>query len=126
MVLAVGALLLAGCAGGQRDESSYTSKVKENFTGQCWVQLVVDANQKIAIDTNDSLSDREDLLAGKAPKAQVAAAKKYCTCVYSALKKNVKFGEFKKVNEKLREDGGDLPASFTKAYSSCEVPAELT
>ena len=32
------------------------------------------------------------------------------------------FGEFRKANESLREDGGQLPASFTKAYASCKAP----
>ncbi len=125
LALAVGVLLLAGCAGGQRDESSYSSKVEDNFTGQCWVQTVADANPDIAksFKLDDSLGNRQDRVTSKAPKAQVIAAQKYCGCVYAALKKRVKFGEFKKINEDLRDNGGKLPKSFTDAYSSCSPPA---
>lgn len=125
LALAVGVLLLAGCGGAQQDESSYTSKVKNNFTGQCWVQTVADANPDIAksFKLDDSLGDRQDRVTSNAPKAQVRAAQQYCGCVYAALKKRVKFGEFKKINEDLRENGGSLPKSFTQAYSSCKLPA---
>jgi ABC-type uncharacterized transport system auxiliary subunit len=126
LALAVAVVLLAGCGGSQRDETTYSTKVENNFTGQCWVQVVADANPDVAksFKLDDSLSNRQDkVTSSKVPKTQVKAAQNYCGCVYTALKKTVKFGEFKKINENLREKGGTLPKPFTEAYSSCQLAA---
>jgi hypothetical protein len=127
LALAVAALLLASCGGAQRDESTYSSKVENNFTGQCWVQRAADKYPEIAKSFNldDSLSNRQDKVTSQAKtpeaKADVKAAQSYCGCVYAALKKRVKFGTFKKINENLRDNGGKLPTSFTQAYASCKL-----
>jgi hypothetical protein len=116
------ALLLAGCA-GQREPTSYTDGVEEDFTQACWTQTLLDHNTDIEVGDADSMDVRASKATKGSSKAEVRAAKTYCTCVFKAIKKNVEFSEFKKVNDDLREEEGTLPRSFTKSYDSCDAPA---
>ena len=98
--LVVSLALLAGCT-GQRAPDSYTDGVRTNFIEGCTATSKSDKTLGTAAEAND-----------------------YCTCVFTAVKKNVKFSTFKKITDDLTESGGGkLPASFQKAYDSCEKPA---
>lgn len=114
-------LALSGCAGGARDPGSYSDTVKKNFVGQCWVTKALDANPKVSVTDEESLTKKQDQVNNLVPKADVTAAKSYCSCVYAALKKNMKFATFKKVNDDLRDKGGKLPESFTRTYQDCKT-----
>ncbi len=117
MVLAAG--LLAGCA-GQRAPSSYTDGVRDAFIEGCWTTTVSDASNLTATSTTKALTVAQ--LQKKFP-AEVKAAKSQCTCAFKAIKRDVPFGDFKKVNDNQTEKPSKLPASFTKAYASCGLSA---
>ena len=120
-ILSVGVLLLAGC-GGQKDPGSYTNGVKTSFTAACWTQRVLDQVPSIKVKDSDSLDQRSAIAQKAAPKV-AKAAQGWCTCVYKALTKTVRFGEFKRINDSMRDQQGmstaTLPKSFTDAYKSC-------
>lgn len=97
--------------------------MKKNFVGQCSVTKVLDANPKVSVTDEESLTKKQDQVDKSVPKAEVSTAKSYCSCVYAALEKNVKFSTFKKVNDDLRDKGGKLPESFTRTYDSCKTGA---
>ena len=91
--------LVSGCA-GQRAPTSYTDSVKKNFITGC-----------TTVSTGD------------AALGTPTEANQYCTCVFTEIKKNVKFSEFKKINDDLTQSGGGpLPSSFQDAYTSCQKP----
>ena len=116
------AALLAGCS-GQRDPGSYTASVKRDFVSGCWTTTIFDENPDVKLQPSDSRDTREAKATKLGSAAQVKAAKSSCTCTFTAIKKKVKFGTFKSINENLREDGGGkLPSSITNAYKSCAQP----
>ncbi len=98
-VVALG--LLGGCA-GQRDPGSYTDAVEENFVRGC-------------TDTAKSDAASGDVAEGKANYNRAD-----CQCAFTAIKKDVPFSEFKKINSDLIEEPGPLPESFTKAFADCD------
>lgn len=97
-LLLIGAVLslgtLTGCA-GQSTPSSYTDAVKEDFLNGC---------KKTAKDDGE-----------------ITAVSDFCTCAWTAIKKDVPFGTFKSVNKDLTDERGKLPSSITKAYDSCKT-----
>ena len=117
----VAVVVLAGCS-GQREPTSYTDGVKTDFTSGCWTVLVGDAHPKdITFEPTDNREAREAKATKFGSEAEISAAKDYCGCVIKKITKDVKFSEFKQVNDDLREDNGPLPESFQKAYSSCKL-----
>ncbi len=118
IVVAVG--LLAGCA-GQRAPSSYTGEVQKAFIEGCWTTLVSDHNSAGA---KDGAVASADSLRSKY-RDQVTSTKKECTCAFTKIKKDVPFGTFKKLDDKLIETPAKLPSSFTTAYDSCGVGDSL-
>ncbi len=93
IVLVLG--LLSGCA-RQKIPTGYTDGVKEDFTTGCTVT-----------------AKRDGMSAGE--------AKDYCGCAWKAIKKDVPWSTFKKVNDDLTEDNGPLPSSITKVLTDCKV-----
>jgi hypothetical protein len=98
LVLAVG--LLAGCA-GQRAPSSYTSGVKRDFIKGC------------------EATAKSDAKSGSEAAATISDPEEFCACAYAAVRKKVKFADFKKINDDLTEDNAVPPKSFTDAYADC-------
>ncbi|CAN5808140.1 hypothetical protein BH10ACT1_BH10ACT1_39040 [soil metagenome] len=109
--------LLAGCA-GQKAPGSYTSGVETNFIEGCWSTLVRDANTGAADLTVDQLES------DKALASDVENAKKGCTCAYGKFKEDLKFSEFKKLNDDQTETPAKLGTKVTKIYDSCNVSTE--
>lgn len=119
-------VLLAGCS-GQRDPGSYTASVKKDFVSGCWTTTIFDKNPKIKVEPSDSRDSREAKATKGGKAADVKAAKTSCSCAYADIKKKVKFGTFRSINENLREDGtGKLPSSFTRAFASCKQEPKKT
>ena len=116
MVVAVS--LLVGCA-GQQAPGSYTAKVKDAFIEGCWTTLVRDAKGDAARSSDGNFLSA-DLLKRKFPD-EAKRVTPGCTCAYGKIKKDVSFGEFKKINEARTTKPSLLPASFTKAFASCGV-----
>lgn len=116
ILLTVG--LLAGCS-GQKTPGSYTSGVKGDFIEGCWSTLVRDAKgtpaAKLSID---------DLQAKYKSEAKVATTQ--CTCAYAGFKKDIKFSEFKKINDDQTETPAKLSSKVTKVYEKCGVGDSLT
>lgn len=112
-VLGIG--LLAGCA-GQQAPGSYTDGVEEAFIEGCWTTLVSDANDLSATASSKAPSAEE--LQKDFPD-EFKTTESQCTCAYNAIKKDVPFGDFKKINDNQTEKPSELPASFTKAFDSC-------
>ena len=124
-VLALATLVLAGCS-GQKEPGSYTDGVKRDFTSGCWTTLIEDAYPKdVVYEPTDDREKREAKAVKAATDAEVTAAKDYCSCAYKGITKDVKFSEFKQINEDLRNEQGPLPESFQKAYDHCELPESL-
>ena len=107
--------LLAGCA-GQRAPGSYTDGVEEAFIEGCWTTLVSDANDLSATGSSKAPS-AEELTKDFPDEAKTTESQ--CTCAFNAIKKDVSFGDFKKINDAQTEEPSELPASFTKAFDSC-------
>jgi hypothetical protein len=106
--------LVAGCS-GQRDPGSYTPSVRKAFVEGCWTTTVL-ARHHSTVDASESAAAKAADI-GSATEIRTARAR--CGCVYGRLQKDVSFGQFRSVNERLRSQGGSLPASFSKAYASC-------
>lgn len=121
-VLGLSVAVLAGCS-GQKDPTKYSNQVKRSFYASCWTYKVLADDPSIKVSDTASLVDKSAAALKGASKATVTADKDYCKCVRAAVLKKVPFHTFKSVNDKLREDGGPLPASFTKAYASCKDPS---
>lgn len=101
-VVAVVALgLLGGCA-GQRDPGSYTDAVEANFIRGC-------------TDTAKS-----DAAGGDVAEGQPNYTRTECQCAFTAIKKDVPFSEFKKINSDQIEEPSTLPSSFTKVFADCD------
>ena len=103
--LVLSVALLAGCTGSQKTPESYTDGVRTEFIAGCETTMVADV---------------------KAGAEITVSPKTFCTCVFDALsdkKTGIKFSEFKKLNSELQEEPGPLPASFTKAFDSCNKSA---
>lgn len=102
LLVAVVALgLLGGCT-GQRDPSSYTDAVEENFLDGC-------------IGTSE-----DDAADGAVAEGANVWGRAECQCAYDAIKKDIPFSEFKQVNSDQIEEPGPLPASFTKVFADCD------
>lgn len=97
VVLAVG--LLAGCA-GQRTPTSYTSAVQRDFIKGCVATAKADAKQSDVVTT-------------------ISNPKTFCTCAFTAIKKDLSFSQFKKITDDLTEKNAYPPKKYTEAYSSC-------
>ena len=126
-VLALSVAVLAGCS-GQRDPSSYTGQVKTSFVASCWTNLLLDAHQDIKVSDTDSLDSKSAVVTKKVSKTELDAAKESCNCTYKVFTKHVPFGDFKKANDDLRQDGGKLPSSITKKLDkygkACQLSSE--
>ena len=97
-VLLIGAVLCLGSVTGcarQKIPTSYTDSVKEDFLNGCKKTAKADG--------------------------EITAVSDFCTCAWTAIKKDVPFGTFKKVNNQLTDEPGKLPSSITKAYDSCKT-----
>jgi hypothetical protein len=119
--LAVVVLLLAGCS-GQRDPGSYTESVKTHYKESCATQFLLDHNH-IDVANDATLETRTAAAEKGSSKSEISETDDYCTCAWKIISKKVPFGDFKKINDDLRENGGPLPTSFTKKYASCEEPS---
>ncbi|QXC63200.1 hypothetical protein KSP35_10665 [Aquihabitans sp. G128] len=107
--------LLAGCA-GQKAPGSYTSGVRKDFIEGCWTTLVRDDQGAEAAKLS---ADQLEAKYGDAAKA----ATKGCTCAYNAFKDDLKFGDFKKLNDNETETPKALEAKVTKIYADCTLTA---
>lgn len=102
MVLAVVALgLLGGCA-GQRDPGSYTDAVETNFVRGC------------------TETSKSDVANGDVAEGAPTLDRSECQCAFTAIKKDVPFSEFKKINTDQIDEPSPLPESFTKAFADCD------
>ena len=93
--------LLGGCT-GQRDPGSYTDAVEENFLEGC-------------IGTS-----KDDAANGDVAEGANVWGRADCQCAYDAIKKDIPFSEFKKVNSAQIDDPSPLPESFTKVFADCD------
>lgn len=98
-VVALG--LLGGCT-GQRDPGSYTDAVEKNFVNGC-------------VGTS-----KDDAAAGDVAESANVWGRADCQCAYDAIKKDIPFSDFKKLNSDLIDEPGPLPESFTKAFADCD------
>ena len=102
LVAAVVALgLLGGCA-GQRDPGSYTDAVEKNFIRGC-------------VGTS-----KQDVASGDVAESANVWERAECQCAFTAIKKDVPFSEFKKINSDQIEEPSQLPSSFTKVFADCD------
>ncbi|WP_426571708.1 hypothetical protein [Aquihabitans sp. McL0605] len=105
---AVSLIMLGGCSAAQRAPSSYDG-ARDNFIEGC---------ESVAKSDNSNADAK-----GQADVTKIASPKDYCTCVFAAYKKNVPYSDFKKTKARMDDEGGPLPDSFIKAFSSCKADA---
>ena len=76
------ALLMAGC-GDSGEPEEYNATVEENYVKGC--ELAIDESTRLTATKND-----------------------VCKCAYEEIKANITFEEFKRVDDKLRENINEL------------------
>jgi len=54
--------------------------------------------------------------------AKAVNSTKVCECTYAAIKKNIPFAEFKKINSALSKKPGPLPAKMLAFLTACQKP----
>lgn len=96
-VLALG--VLTGCS-GQRDPSSYTEGVQDQFVSGCTDQGSQDKDAGLEASGN-------------------FWTKSECQCAIDKIVKDVPFGTFKDINNTQINKPAPLPDSFTKVFASC-------
>ncbi len=108
VTLSVG--LLGGCSTAQRPPSSYAG-AEDNFLEGC---------EQVAKSDNGKVDDK-----GQESTTKIASPATYCQCVFDKLSgdNGVPYSEFKKIQSRMQDEGGPLPASFIKKYDGCD-PSE--
>lgn len=101
-------LFASGCTTGQKDASSYED-TRDAFLDGC-----------TSIATSDNQAIEDDASTG-AGKTRISSPTDYCGCVFDEIRSTFPFAEFKRINAKLRDEGGALPQAFQDAYASCDA-----
>ncbi|HEY4377896.1 MAG TPA: hypothetical protein VGM93_12095 [Acidimicrobiales bacterium] len=106
MLSLVVVVALAGC-GTQRDPTKFTSGVKKAYTTGC-----------VGTGTKD-----QGLPAAGHKKSEVqakaeATLKDFCSCTYTAIKTDVKFADFKRVQTTLTDEKGQTSKLKDKAAAT--------
>jgi hypothetical protein len=109
--VALSLAVLTGCTHTQRPPSNYAG-VEDEFVQGC-----------VAIAKQDNGKDND---AGQENTTKISSPTTYCQCVFDAIsdpKTGVEYSEFKKIQSRMQDEGGPLPASFIAKYDACS-PSE--
>lgn len=88
-------LALSACSGRQVIPRGYGDTTSKNFQKGC---VATAGSKEVQIDNPAGV----------------------CRCAYDRVVKEIPFSEFKKVNSKLQDKPGPLPANFVKIITDCE------